>query len=148
MKEVPLTRRHAFSLIEIMVVVAIIGTLLGLVSWKVISSQTQAKVTATRARMQTVRQALEMYKMDQRKYPTSADGLKILTQVPANRSDSYLDEDQMNDAWGNPLQYQIPGKNGKAFDLVSHGDDGAPGGEKEASDLSIWDRPDAAAPAP
>ena len=139
-------RRNAFSLIEIMVVVAIIGTLLGLVSWKILSAGTGAKITATRARMQTVRQALELYKMDQRKYPAAGD-LKILTQVPANRSDSYLEDDQLNDAWGNPFQYSVPGKNGKAFDLVSYGDDGVAGGEKEKADLSIWDSPDSSKPA-
>ena len=140
-------RRNGFSLIEIMVVVAIIGTLLGLVSWKVIASQKGANITATRARMDNVRKALEFYRLDQRKYPTSADGLKILTQVPANRSDSYIEDEQLKDAWGNPFQYQIPGKNGKAFDLVSLGEDGTPGGEKEFADLSIWDSADGSKPA-
>lgn len=132
-------RRNGFTLIEIMVVVAIIGTLLGLVSWKILGSQHGANVTATRARMQNIRTALERYKLDQRKYPSSGEGLKALTQVPPNRSDSYIEEEQLNDAWGNPVRYELPGKEGHPYDLVSYGDDGAPGGDKQNADFSCWD---------
>ena len=134
--------RNGFTLIEIMVVVAIIGTLLGLVSWKVLSSQQGANLTATRAKMANIRTAIELYKLDQKKLPKE---LKDLISAPANHSDGYIDEDQLRDAWGNPIQFSVPGKNDRPYDLVSYGADGAAGGEKENADFSMWDT-DAAKP--
>ncbi len=139
-------RPEGFSLIEIMVVVAIIGTLLGLVAWKLLGSKHSADVTATRARMQNIRTALELYRLDAKKFPTAEAGLKALTVPPANRSEGYLDEPDLLDAWGNPIQYAVPGPGGKPYDLVSFGYDGTAGGEKENADFSCWDAP--AAPAP
>ena len=138
--------RSGFSLIEILVVVAIIGTLIGIVAWNSFGAKHDADVMATRARMGTIRTALERYRMEpgnHGKYPSAGDGLKVLTQAPPNRSMAYLDEEQINDAWGNPIQYSVPGKNGKPYDLVSWGADGASGGEKDDADLSLWDSADA-----
>ena len=135
--------RSGFSLIEIMVVVAIIGTLIAIVAINVGGAKDTADITATRARMSTIHTQLEIYRLDNHKFPSSGDGLKILTQAPANRSQSYLDEKDINDAWGNPIQYTNPGKNGKPYDLVSLGPDGSPGGDKENADFSCWDNPDA-----
>ncbi len=138
--------RSGFSLIEILVVVAIIGTLIGIVAWNSFGAKHDADVMATRARMQTIRTALERYRIDNHKFPSAGDGLKLLTQAPANRSEGYLEEDQINDAWGTPIQYLVPGRNGKPYDLVSYGADQASGGEKENADFSCWETSDAKKP--
>ncbi len=135
----PASRSGGFTLIEIIVVVAIIGLLMSVAAFKFAGVQANAEITATRLRMNGVQTALERYRIDNHKYPSAADGLKVLTQAPANRSESYLDEAQINDAWGTPLQYSIPGKNAKAYDLVSYGADQASGGDKENADFSCWE---------
>ena len=141
------SRRSGFTLIEIMVVVAIIGMLLGIAAYKVIGVQADAARKTTKAKMAHIQQALDLYKLDQHKYPGGADGLKALITPPANRSEGYLNEEDTKDSWGNPIQYVVPGPNGKSYDLVSYGDDGAPGGDKEKSDFSCWDTDGGAAPA-
>lgn len=135
----PSRASRGFTLIEIMVVVAIIGLLLGLVSMKVIGTQADASRKVTKARLARIQQALGMYKIDVKKYPTAEQGLKVLTEPSANRSDGYLDEADLLDAWNNPVQYVVPGPNGKAFDLISYGDDGLAGGERENADISCWE---------
>ena len=137
-------RRRGFTLIEIMVVVAIIGLLLGLVSLKVVGTQAAAAKQVTRARMAKIQESLGLYKLDSKKYPTAEQGLKALTVPPANRSEGYMDEEELKDAWGNPILYTVPGPNGKPFDLVSYGDAGIPGGEKENADFSCWETSGAA----
>ena len=136
----PLRRpRSGFTLIEIMVVVAIIGLLLGLVSMKVIGQQAAASRTTTKARMSRIQTALGLYKLDMKKYPSGEEGLKALTTPPKNRSEGYLDDADLLDAWGTAIQYSVPGPNGKSFDLISFGDDKAAGGENEDSDFSCWE---------
>lgn len=131
--------RRGFSLIEIMVVVTIIGMLIGLVAFKFGGTQFTASRKVTLAKMARIQQALEMFKLDTRKYPTAGDGLKALTTPPPNRTQGYLEDADLLDAWNSPIQYAVPGKNGKAYDLISYGDDGAPGGDKENTDFSCWD---------
>jgi general secretion pathway protein G len=131
--------RRGFSLIEIMVVVTIIGMLIGLVAFRFGGTQFAASRKVTLAKMARIRQALDLYKLDTRKYPAAGDGLKALTVPPPNRSQGYLEDADLVDAWNSRIQYAVPGKSGKHYDLISYGDDGAPGGDKENADFSCWD---------
>ena len=111
--------RAGFTLIEIMVVIAIIGLLATIIAPNVVRHFKEAQVTATKAKMTTVKQMLDEYKMKHTKLPDSLDVL--LEPDEKNLGDAYLEQENIQDAWGNPFQYV---KQGNKFDLVSLGADG------------------------
>lgn len=129
-----------FTLVELMVVIVIIGLLATVVVINVMPSQDKAMTTKARADLATISQALEMYRLDNMSYPSSAQGLVALTAAPAGleqpgrfRSGGYIKK-LPNDPWGNPYQYQVPGQNGD-FDVYSLGADASPGGSGENADI-------------
>ena len=119
-----------FTLIEIMVVIAIIGLLATIIAPNVMRHFREAQVTTTKAKMTNVKQALEEYRMKNTKLPDSLDVL--LEPDDKNMGESYLEQDNIQDAWGNPFQYV---KQGNKFDLISLGADGVEGGENEDADI-------------
>lgn len=131
--------RHAgFTLIEVMVVVAILGILATIVMTNVIGKDEQARVTTTQASLKAIANALDLYKLDNHKYPTTDEGLNALVQKPASAKTfpqgGYLPR-LPEDPWGNPFQYVYPGSEGRRFDLYSYGADGAEGGEGNDADI-------------
>lgn len=136
----PLKRRaqRGFTLIEIMVVVAIIGILALIIVPNVVGKDDQARVTSTKASLSAVANALELYKLDNYTYPSTESGLDALvTRSPDARvfpDGGYLKKLPV-DSWDNPIQYVSPGSNGKPFDLYSLGADNAEGGEGYAADI-------------
>lgn len=131
--------RHAgFTLIEVMVVVAILGVLATIVMTNVIGKDDQARVTTTQASLKSVANALDMYKLDNHKYPTTDEGLQALVERPASArtfpDGGYLNQ-MPEDAWGNPIQYVYPGSEGRRYDLYSLGGDSAEGGEGTDADI-------------
>ncbi len=131
---------EGFTLVELMVVIVIIGLLATVVVINVMPSQDKAMVTKAKADLATISQALEMYRLDNMNYPNAGQGLAALTAAPAGmdqpgryRSGGYV-KTLPNDPWGNPYQYQVPGKNG-AFDVYSLGADAAPGGTGDNADI-------------
>lgn len=133
--------RHAqagFTLIEIMVVVAIIGILALIIVPNVVGKDDQARVTSTKASLSAVANALELYKLDNYRYPRSEVGLAALvTRSPDARvfpDGGYLKKMPL-DSWEHPIQYVSPGSNGKAYDLYSLGADNAEGGQGYAADI-------------
>ena len=137
-------REAGVTLIEMMVVLVIIAIVAVLVVPNVIGRPDQARVTVTRTDLRTVANALEMYRLDNRRYPTSRQGLRALVErptdapLPVNWSPGGYLAGLPKDAWGNPLVYVSPGETA-AFDLRSLGADGNPGGTGLDADLDLRD---------
>lgn len=136
--------QRGFTLIEIMVVVVIIGILIGLIAPNILGRVDQAKVTAAKADIATLEQALDMYKLDNQTYPSTDQGLKALVQKPTGspvprkwNPAGYLKKGLPVDPWGNPYQYISPGANGP-YDLYSFGADGRAGGEGYDADIGVY----------
>ena len=132
-------RKSGFTLIEIMVVIVILAILAGLVVPKVVGQSDKARVKTTETALATVSNALDMYKVDNSRYPTTAQGLEALTTPPAEAKNypdgGYIKGGYPTDGWENELQYVAPGSEGRPYDLFSLGADGQQGGEGQDADL-------------
>lgn len=133
---------NGFSLVELMVVLFIMALLAAVVAYNVIPVGDKAKVVAARADIATLDQSLEMYRLDLGSYPSQGEGLAALRTAPAGlaspqdyRSGGYI-KDLPNDPWGHPYQYQVPGREGRAFEVFSLGADGQPGGSGLDADVT------------
>ena len=127
-----------FTLLELLVVVAIIGLLVGFVAPRYFGQIGKSEVTAARAQIDALGKALDQYRLDTGHYPSTEQGLDALMQRPQNEpkwNGPYLRKSVPLDPWGRPYQYRTPGEKGD-FDLLSLGKDGAPGGSGEDADLS------------
>jgi general secretion pathway protein G len=134
-------RLAGFTLIELMVVLVIIGVLAALIVPNVLDRADDARVTAARTDISNLVQALKLYKLDNQRYPTAAQGLQALLTKPATEPiplnwKKYLDK-LPNDPWGHPYQYLNPGIKGE-IDVFSFGADGQPGGEGKNEDVGSW----------
>lgn len=134
-------RRNGFSLVELMVVLFIIGLLAAVVAINVIPAGDKGRVVKAKADIATLSQAMEMYRLDQSAYPGQGEGLAALRTAPAGltnpagyRAGGYV-KDIPNDPWGRPYQYQVPGRNGRPFEVFSLGADGQPGGTDLNADI-------------
>ena len=134
-------RQHGFTLIELMVVLAIIGVLAALIVPNVLGRADDARITAARTDVGNLMQALKLYKLDNQRFPTPEQGLRALVlrpttePVPANWK-PYLDK-LPNDPWGRPYQYMNPGIRSEV-EVLSFGADGRAGGEGNNADLGSW----------
>lgn len=136
-------RTAGFTLIELMIVLFILGLLATLVAPRLMGRVGKAKVKAAQAQIQMLSTALDLFHLDVGRYPTEEEGLKSLVQRPENLSQwsgPYLEKGVPKDPWGRDYLYKSPGEHG-AYDLVSHGADGAPGGEGESADISNYQAP-------
>lgn len=131
-------RRHeqGFTLLEIMVVLVIIGVLAAMVAPRFIERADEAKVDSTKAQMQTIGQAMKLYRLQSGHYPSSAEGIQALV-TPGKGGKHYLDS-LPKDAWGNAFIYLSPGVHGD-FDILSYGADAKAGGSGFDADLGNWD---------
>ena len=141
-------RQRGFTLIEIMAVVLIMGMLMTLVGVAVMSQVDRARVTTAQAKMSQLENALEFYRMDNSRYPSTEQGLAALLTPPASGPSprnyppgGYLRKrDSILDPWGGEFQYGSPGEHNPAgFDLWSLGADQSPGGEDTDADIPNWD---------
>lgn len=139
--------RHAsdgFTLIEIMVVVVIIGIIAALVAPSIISRVGDAQVTSAKQGIRAYETALNLYRLDNFKYPTTEQGLKALAQQPNDstvrnwKPGGYIDN-LRQDPWGNDYRYVNPGTHGKEYDLYTLGADNQEGGEGINADIGNWD---------
>jgi general secretion pathway protein G len=129
-----------FTLLELLVVLVIIGLLAGYVGPKYFSQLGKSEAKVARAQMDAIEKALDHYRLDVGRYPTTEQGLAVLYARPQNEpkwAGPYLKKDVPPDPWGRPYQYRSPGQHGE-YDLVSFGKDGQPGGTQEASDITSW----------
>ncbi len=133
---------RAFTLIEVLVVVAILGILAAIVVPRIMDRPDEAKRVAAKADIGAIVQALKLYRLDNGNYPTTDQGLGALVQrptttpVPGNWK-PYL-EHLPKDPWGSDYQYLSPGVKGE-IDVFSLGSDRARGGEGNAADIGNWD---------
>ncbi|WP_197277358.1 type II secretion system major pseudopilin GspG [Sphingomonas profundi] len=129
------------TLVEMIVVLAIIALVAALIVPNVIGRPDQARVTVAQTDLKTIAAALKMYRLDNGDYPTSAQGLAALATRPTTAPEprSYAPEGYLAqvpvDPWGHPYVYRSPGETG-GFDLLSLGKDGKPGGDGLDADLS------------
>ena len=142
-------RDAAFTLIEIMAVVLIIGLLGGIVGAAIFGQIDRARVTTAKTQIKQIEAALDFYRMDNGKYPSTEQGLEALVQppsidpIPKNyRPEGYLSGGRIPlDPWSNEYEYLSPGQNNPySFDLWSHGSDGRPGGSGTDADIGNWNQ--------
>jgi general secretion pathway protein G len=137
---------RGFTLIEIMVVVVIIGILAALVAPAVMNRIDDAQITKAKQDIRAYETALNLFRMDNFKYPTSEQGLEALIARPADSSirnwkqGGYITE-RKKDPWGNDYRYTYPGTHGKEYDVFSLGRDNQEGGEGLDADFGNWEPP-------
>lgn len=136
-------RAAGFTLLEVMIVVVILGILASIVVPRVMDRPDDARLAKVQTDIRGIASALELYRLDNFAYPTTAQGLEALVRKPTAGPDAknwkqggYLDR-LPEDPWGNPYQYLQPGLNG-AFDLYSFGADGRADGEGMDRDIGNW----------
>ncbi|CCD41409.1 General secretion pathway protein G [Candidatus Paraburkholderia kirkii UZHbot1] len=136
-------RQRGFTLIEIMVVIAILGILAALIVPKIMSRPDEARRVAAHQDIGTIMQALKLYRLDNGRYPTQEQGLRSLIEkpstepVPNNWKDGGYLERLPNGPWGGQYQYLNPGVHGE-IDVFSYGADQKAGGEGNDADIGSW----------
>ena len=133
---------YGFTLVELLVVLAILGMILGLVGPRVMKHLGGAKSDTAKLQIEDFGGALDLFYLANDRYPLSQEGLEALAQKPAgldNWNGPYLKKKKIPmDPWGNAYHYQSPGENG-AYDLYSYGADNVPGGEDNNRDVVSWE---------
>ncbi|MDA8340492.1 MAG: type II secretion system major pseudopilin GspG [Nitrospiraceae bacterium] len=131
---------RGFTLIELMVVIVILGLLAALVAPKMFGKVGQAKQKAAKAQIELFGTALDAFRLDVGRYPTTSEGLQALRTRPSGVekwNGHYLSKEIPLDPWGYPYNYVSPGSNGE-YDLYSLGADNGEGGEGEKMDIVSW----------
>ncbi len=135
-----------FTLIEILVVIAVIAILASIVSPMVFRNVGDAKRSTAQSQLEILGTALDAYRLDNDYYPSTAQGLDALWQLPQgsppalNWRGPYLRKRAPLDPWNRPYLYTSPGVHSPtSYDLASYGRDGQPGGQNEDADIVSWD---------
>ena len=139
-------REAGFSLLEIMAVVVIMGLLMSIIGVNIAGQIDKARLATAKAQIAGLGSALEMYRMDHGRYPTTAQGLQALVTKPPDAPElsgyprrGYTKPDALLDPWSEPFQYTSPGNHeGDDYDIWTQGADQAPGGEDGDSDIGNW----------
>ncbi len=133
--------QNGFTLVELLVVMVIIGLLAALVAPRFIRQEEKAKIKATRAQVELLSTALDTFRLDVGRYPTTQEGLEAMRRQPSGleRWDGpYLKKEVPLDPWGKAYVYRSPGEHGP-YDLLSYGADGTPGGDGDNRDITSWE---------
>ena len=131
---------RGFTLLELLVVIAIIALLAGYVAPRYFSQIGKSEVSVAKSQINALEKALDQYRLDTGRYPTTEQGLSALVTRPVNEpkwNGPYLKKGVPLDPWERAYLYKQPGEHGE-YDLFSYGKDGAPGGSGEAADISNW----------
>lgn len=128
-----------FTLLELLVVVAIIGLLAAFVGPRLFGNVSKSEVTTAKAQIEAFSRALESYRLDTGNFPDTAQGLNALVVRPSESpkwNGPYLQKEVPLDPWGKPYVYKRPGTGQRDFDILSYGRDGAPGGTDADADIT------------
>ena len=133
-------KERGFTLVELLVVLAILGLLIALVAPALIRQLGSAKHKIAEQSIERLSGILDLYRLDVGNYPTTSQGLQALSQNTGNVTGwngPYIkDASGINDPWGRPYQYKSPSdRTGHAFDIITLGADGRPGGDGEDADI-------------
>jgi general secretion pathway protein G len=135
-------RLRGFTLVELLVVLAILGLLAGLVGPQVMKFLGSSKTKTAHLQIEDLSATLDLYRLEVGSYPSTSVGLEALVSDPGNTPNwngPYLKKAQVpKDPWGNDYQYRSPGQNGP-YDIWSLGADGRDGGEGENQDIKSWE---------
>lgn len=135
----PRRSKRGFTLLELLVVIVIIGLLAAYVAPRYFGQVGKSEVAVAKAQMDALAKALDQYRLDTGKFPTTEQGLAVLYRQPAGETKwrgPYLKKEPPPDPWGRPYQYRLlPG--GADYELVSYGRDGAQGGAGDDADIRL-----------
>lgn len=131
---------RGFTLLELLVVMVIIGLLVGYVAPRYFAQVGKSEAKVARAQIDAFEKALETYRLDVGRYPTTEQGLDALNKQPtgvAKWQGPYLKKALPPDPWGKSYLYKHPGEHGD-YDITSYGRDGKPGGQDDDADIGNW----------
>ncbi len=140
MRKMTWRKEPGFSLIELSTVLAIIGMLAALVGPKLFGKVDEGKQKSAKAQVELFGTALDSFRLDVGRYPTTEEGLKALREKVSGAEGwkgPYVAKEIPNDPWGKSYVYKCPGDHGD-YDLLSYGADGSEGGEGMNQDLVSW----------
>ena len=135
-----IARDRAFTLIELMIVVVILGLLATIIMPRILNRPEQARRMKAKMDIRNIESALALFKTDTGRFPTTSEGLEALVSDPGIKGynrDCYLDKVPV-DPWGNRYIYICPGVASKDYDLESYGKDGEDGGIDDNADIESW----------
>ncbi len=136
------THRTAFTLIEFIVVITIIGVLAALIVPRFFGRVGQAKQAVAQSKIQVIEGKVNEFQVDCGRYPTAQEGLRALVQPPSDVAEAwrgpYVKEKDILDPWGTEFIYRYPARENFDFDLLTYGADGQEGGEEEGEDIGNW----------
>ena len=139
-------RYQGFTLLEILIVVAIIAILAAALAVRITGKPGEAKTLQAKLHIGTLEGALKLFKLDNAFYPSTDQGLRALVENPTIgrtakkwREGGYIEKGVIpKDPWDNDYLYMSPGSHNRDFDLWSYGGDGEEGGEDEDADITNW----------
>jgi len=129
-----------FTLLELLVVLVVLGLLAGIVGPKYFNQLGRSETKVARAQIEGLSKALDIYRVETGRYPSTEQGLNALVAAPSDEprwSGPYLQKGVPQDPWGRAYVYRSPGENGD-YDLLTLGKDGQPGGEGENAEITSW----------
>lgn len=132
------TLQKGFSLLEILVVMVMMATLIGLVANSVGNSQKKGKIQEAKIRIGKLKIKIEEFNLDLGYYPRSLEVL-VNDNGDSNWMGEYIKKKELKDPWGEEYQFSSPGKNNEDFSIVSYGNDKSPGGKGLDQDINSWD---------